>query len=166
MKHQRPTTDKPHEPDAARRSYLASAVKAAAEKQGLLQELRAILVEAQAAIDRYAPHCRGCGKCCDFEQLDHRLFCTTAELALLTTDNPPSKVPPLRCCYQTGQICTARGNRPLGCRMFFCDEKVSGLYEDIYEDFHRRITELHHRWDVEYYYIELSEGLSQLLRGE
>jgi len=80
-------------------------------------------------------HCKNCGKCCDFEIFDHRLFITTPELIYLTEKLYPDKVRPMAdsiCPYNEESNCTIHANRFAGCRIFFCTGD---------KDFQSRLTE-------------------------
>ena len=144
-------------------SDLLPAVREAAKNACFLRQLREILTDADAAVTSCGAICRRCGKCCRFAKMDHRLFVSTGELALLTTMDPPCAPALLRCPYQVDSACTARGLRPLGCRTYYCDCTTSASFNDIYEQYHRRILFLHRRYGViHYYYTELTSGLVDL----
>ena len=140
-------------------SDLLPAVRSAAENAPFLEQLREILTDADAAIATHGPICRECGKCCDFAKMDHRLFVSTGELALLTTITPPCAPSPLHCPYQLALTCSAREFRPLGCRIYYCEQATTALFNDIYERYHRQILSTHRRCDIPYYYTELTSGL-------
>ena len=111
--------------------------------------------------------CLGGGACCRFDLFDHRLYVTLGELALLNRSGPgePSRLDNNRCPYQQGPRCLARENRPLGCRVFFCREKLDSpdiKDYDAYEAMHERIGELHAKHGVPYAYVELIAALKIL----
>ena len=105
---------------------LAHAVAQACGAPEFLRELEGLLARAEQQVGALSPACRACGGCCDFARAGHRLYATTGEIALLIarSPQPAGEVLPLHCAYQIGGACTARSGRPLGCRMFFCDEKT------------------------------------------
>jgi hypothetical protein len=138
---------------------LARAIAAARQNPALLADAQEILLAAQADIDARNPHCRACGACCDFRTAGHRLYVTTAELALLAQD-PPSRVEPLRCPYLQGHDCTARARRSLGCRVYFCQAASQSPPEDLYEIHHQAFKALHEHFDLPYFYVELTAGLT------
>ncbi len=79
----------------------------------------------EAETERTAAHhrpCGRCGRCCDFEAFDHRLYVTTAELAHFTTRSglaiPPSAGP--RCPWNVDGRCDVHPYRFAGCRVFSC----------------------------------------------
>jgi len=67
--------------------------------------------------------CDACGKCCDFEAFDHRLFVTTPELryitAMLNVERPKTTTSE-KCPYNSDGKCTVHEHRFAGCRIFYC----------------------------------------------
>ena len=45
--------------------------------------------------------------------------------------------------------------RPLGCRIYFCDQAAGAATDELYERFHREIAEIHERHGLTYVYKEL-----------
>jgi Fe-S-cluster containining protein len=121
--------------------------------------LRAILRDAEEALERFAPSCQACGFCCDFQRAGHRLYVTPAELELLAEQPPPGAPEPMRCPYQVAGTCTARDRRPLGCRVYFCRGLPPVDQQAFYERFHHALVELHRRHGLEYCYEELTTAL-------
>ncbi len=141
---------------------LRQAVERARACPDLLNDLDALYDEVDAATTESDVRCMGGGTCCRFDVAGHRLYVSTGELAsLLRATRPAGSVPPRRCPYQQGPLCRARGHRPLGCRTFFCQATDTDGLEDLYEQIHRRILDLHKRHDVAYHYVELTAGLDQ-----
>ncbi len=136
-----------------------AAVCVALGNSSALESLRAILASAQEEVESLAIPCRACGKCCDFAAMDHRLFVSTAELALLAVEPPPSPAEPLHCPYQQGGLCSARQRRPLGCRVFYCDSASQTRLNELYERYHQWIVALHQEWDIPYLYGEMTSWL-------
>jgi Fe-S-cluster containining protein len=114
---------------------------------GLLRErLGALYEELDAAVAALGPVCAVSGRCCRFAEYGHTLFLSEPEAALLLSDAPPP-VRPLdegaTCPWQDGQNrCTARGARPLGCRVFFCDPAFEPHAEALSEAFIARLKRL------------------------
>jgi hypothetical protein len=105
----------------------------------MTDEVRQSVLDVYAAVDRAVaaagPRCDASGRCCRFEEYGHTLFIShfEAELLLDTApafDQPVSKA---TCPFQVDNLCTARSERPLGCRIYFCDPA--------YQETGRRITE-------------------------
>ncbi len=139
---------------------IVAAVHAARACPELLAALAELYAQLDAELATAAPQCRMCGKCCDFQAFGHRLYVSTAELALLTgqpTPAPSADDAPV-CPYQQASQCAARAGRTLGCRAFFCEVDDS----DLYERFHERIRALHDECGVPYVYVELGRAIASL----
>ncbi|GIW86265.1 MAG: hypothetical protein KatS3mg108_0589 [Isosphaeraceae bacterium] len=87
--------------------------------------LQALYGDLDDAIARAGPVCQLSGRCCRFQEYDHRLYLSELEAAyLIHTATPPLR--PLdagaTCPWQDSKgLCTAREARPLGCRVYYCD---------------------------------------------
>jgi Fe-S-cluster containining protein len=128
-----------------------------------MDRLRAVYAQADAEAAKRNLSCRACGGCCRFATAGHRLLASAAELALLLEGSPPACRPePGRCPYQQGARCTARERRPLGCRVYFCDEP-SAAAAGRYERHHRQVRRLHAERGLPYAYAELTGALAELL---
>jgi Fe-S-cluster containining protein len=149
----------------------------------LLESVRAILAAADADIAARKPVCQASGRCCKFEQYGHRLYVTAAELAHFTATlatmkderstmkDPPSTVSlpqffaqpaPTGCPYQVDNLCTARDARPLGCRIYFCDENAQSWQAEVYEKYHAQLQALHETHALPYRYMEWRAALQEL----
>jgi len=104
--------------------------------------------------------CRRCGKCCDFETFDHRLFVTSPELAFFTAKTGSLKPMPAGICpYNIDGNCSVHKFRFAGCRIFSCkaDEQFqSQLSEKAIEKFKAVCTE----FDIPYRYTHLASALN------
>ena len=105
--------------------------------------------------------CDQCGKCCDFGSYGHRLYVSTAELALLITARPGDSATGDVCPYQVGSACTAREGRTLGCRVFSCRSETDRSVT-LYERYHDEVTSLHVAYQTPYRYVDLIEALRQI----
>jgi hypothetical protein len=76
-----------------------------------------------------------------------------------------SQALPQGCPYQVEGLCTAREARPLGCRIYFCDETAQAWQEEVYERYHAQLKEVHARFGVPYRYVEWRVGLRELVAG-
>jgi Fe-S-cluster containining protein len=97
--------------------------------------------------------------------MDHLLYVSTGELSLLS-QVPPSARPPYRrlhCPYQVGPRCTAYDRRPLGCRVFSCQDRPAAWRQAVYEEFHLAIRQLHDGHRLPYRYVELTAALREIL---
>ena len=145
-----------------------------------------VLAEADADIAGRKPVCLASGKCCKFEQYGHRLYVTAAELHHFVStqkplenrksgiENSPSvSLPqffanekPEGCPYQVEGLCTARDARPLGCRIYFCDENAQSWQNGVYEKYHAKLRALHDAFGLPYRYMEWRAALRELLPKE
>ncbi len=141
---------------------LLAAVRLATGNEGFLNELRAILAQAESDTAERASSCEACGECCDFAARDHKLYVSVGELALLALLKAPHAPRRLRCPFQQEGICRAREFRPLGCRLFYCKFPVGSADTNTYEDYHQRIRDLHRRENVPYRYVELTEAMVEV----
>ena len=145
-----------------------------------------ILAEADVDIGARKPVCLSSGRCCHFEEWGHRLYVTGVELMHFAQVHAASdenrtqietkrsiSLPqffaadaPRGCPYQVDQRCTAREARPLGCRIYFCDENARGWQNEVYEKYHARLRDVHAGFGVPYRYIEWRAALRELVSLE
>jgi len=106
--------------------------------------------------------CDACGKCCDFDRLDHRLFVTTPELMYLVANLGAENVKPVvtgRCPYNVGGKCSVYEHRFSGCRIFSCKGDTdfqSRLSERALNKFKSLCTE----FQITYRYTDLATALN------
>jgi hypothetical protein len=97
-----------------------------------------------------AAACDGCGKCCDFDTFDHRLFVTPPELI-----------------YNIVVKCSVYDYRFAGCRIFCCKTVPSEAEADS-KDFQSRLSEsalkefksICAEFDIPYRYTDLAAALN------
>lgn len=152
---------RPSETPPAPESSPRAAVEACRADATAIRELRGLYRRADAAVAATGAACLGGGACCKFDLAAHRLFVTTAELALLSMRPPPrlERCGRRRCPYQRGPRCTARRRRPLGCRTYFCDASRAETLRKIHETFHGEVRRLHRRRGIPYVYLELTAAI-------
>ena len=99
--------------------------------------LREVYDGLDADVARLSPICRVSGRCCRFEEYGHTLFASAPEMALLLADAPPPSRPldeGATCPWQDDRgRCSARGARPMGCRVYFCDPAYQPMAPEIAE---------------------------------
>jgi Fe-S-cluster containining protein len=122
--------------------------------------------------------CGTCGKCCDFESFDHRLFVTTPELMYLAANLGAENVKPMTtsrgstprlrsgqaslttgCPYNIKGKCSIYEHRFAGCRIFSCKGDTdfqSGLSERALKKLKSLCTE----FQVPYRYTDLATALN------
>ena len=128
--------------------------------RGPIQEIYRAL---DAEVARLAPVCQISGRCCRFQEYDHTLFVSAPEFAILLADAPPP-VRPLddgaTCPWQDERgRCTARGARPLGCRVYFCDPNYAPHGPDLAEAAIARLKVVVEELDIPWDYAPLHRHL-------
>ncbi len=143
---------------------LAGAVAAANACDDLRRAVAELYRQVDADVAAAGVRCLGGGCCCKFDIAGHRLYASTAELAVLLQCPPPrvEQAARMRCPYQRGPRCLARDGRPLGCRVFFCRADASQL-SPMYERYHQLLRQLHDRHAVPYFYAEITSAIRQLI---
>jgi len=110
-----------------------------------------------------ASQCDACGKCCDFENYDHRLFVTSPELIYFAAKIDPDKIKPMpagRCPYNIDGKCTVYPYRFAGCRIFYCkgDKEIQNqLSEQVAEKF----KDICEKSGLPYRYTDLPDALNK-----
>jgi hypothetical protein len=106
--------------------------------------------------------CDSCGRCCDFEAFDHRLFVTPPELMYLAAKLGVENIKPMpdsRCPYHLICQCAVYEYRFAGCRIFSCKgdkDFQSGLSESALKKF-KSICD---QFRVPYRYTDLATALN------
>ena len=128
------------------------------------------------------PICLASGACCKFEEDGHRMYLSGLEAAFVVARIDAARAEraanPLRvlevsdaksrgdCPYLRAGMCGEHEERPLGCRIFYCDKGADGRGADwqseLYEETHRATIALHERLGVPYRYLEWREALGLL----
>ncbi len=62
-----------------------------------------------------------------------------------------------------GGLCTQHLERPLACRLFFCDPRAEGWQRDLHERIHGEVKALHDRHAIPYGYLEWGAALAALV---
>jgi len=113
-----------------------------------------------------AGYCKACGKCCDFESFDHKLFVTPPELIYLSENLHGENVKPMqssRCPYNIGGRCTIYEHRFAGCRIFCCKGNAD-FQNDLSESVIKKFKSLCEEYQIEYRYSELATALNNFGR--
>ena len=141
-------------------------------------------IEAQQLANKdIAGYCDACGKCCDFESYDHRLYVTTPEIIYFVEKLGLANIRQMaggRCCYQSavgsadgetspkGGVdgkCGVHAYRFSGCRIFCCKGETgfqSELTEAVIKKFKAICAEL----QIPYRYVELPVALKSAVTAE
>lgn len=111
--------------------------------------------------------CNACGKCCDFESFDHKLFVTAPELMYLAAKLGAENIKPMttgRCPYNVNGRCSIYEHRFSGCRIFFCKgdkDFQSKLSENVSKEFKSLCTD----FQIPYSYTDLATALNGFSAG-
>lgn len=159
-----------------------------ARQDVITHAIGALYADLDQAVRDYGPTCWASGKCCKFESYGHRLYVTGLEIAWFLgqvagdtaqeVDTPQrgavssvalpvladrlgsgTVLLPDACRYQRDGLCSVHTLRPLGCRIFFCQEGTDDWQHATYEAFQQRLTALHEAHAIPYRYMEWRAGL-------
>jgi Fe-S-cluster containining protein len=131
------------------------------------------------------PICLASGACCKFEAYGHRMYVSGLEAAFVVARIDAARAAraanPLRllevtdartrgdCPYLRAGLCGEHEERPLGCRIYFCDKGADGRAAEwqsaLYEELHAATIALHERIGAPYRYLEWREALA-LVTGQ
>ncbi len=110
----------------------------------------------------FAP-CGACGKCCDFDAYDHRLFITTPELIYFVnrmSADTVKQMPTGQCPYQIDGKCSVHLHRFAACRIFACKENPD-LQSQVSEETIQKLKSICQEFDMDYCYMDLKTALNQ-----
>lgn len=144
----------------------AAAVQMAMCQPAACAGVEAIYQKLGDAVKARQPVCVASGRCCKFEEFGHRLFVTTLEMAHFMQSKPQAVAnpDPAGCPFQSGRLCTVHTIRPFGCRIYYCDPTAQQWQQDLYEQMHRELKELHETFEISYFYIEWREALEAAMQ--
>ena len=159
----------------------------AAKRDAIDLSLRSFYTDLDTAVAERGAVCNASGRCCKFESYGHRLYVTGLEIAWFmqavvsrqsgvgtdtstsqsrfslqqfsSTPNPQTLTP--NCPYQIDGLCSTHTIRPLGCRVYFCEEGTEDWQQDTTELFLARLKTLHTEHDLPYVYMEWRAGLAE-----
>ena len=152
---------------------LHHAVRTGSVVDGALQDLYAQIDEA---IKQRGPTCWASGRCCNFNTFGHRLYVTGLEISWFLGQVDRTAIegqnrtqnlsidPNTTCPFQIHGLCSVHAIRPLGCRIFFCQQGTSDWQRQLYERFLGTLRTLHNRHALPYRYLEWRTGLNQALQ--
>ena len=116
-----------------------------------------------AAVASHSPVCNNRGLCCKFAAFGHRLYVSEPELRYFVSGRAnewrPAAPDQTDCPYHVGGVCTARQHRPLGCRIFFCEERSQAWQGPVYEQFLAELKAIGPAFDLPYSYREWLSAL-------
>ena len=132
-------------------------------REGALAALEQLYRRLDADLDRVGPRCERSGRCCDFPTSSLTLFATQLEIdhLLEQVGAPPRPQRDGWCPWYRERLCVAREGRPLGCRVYFCDERVAGELERLSASYHEQLRRLHDESGRAYHYAPFLELVAQ-----
>lgn len=129
-----------------------------------LAGLRELYRELEAELAALAPRCELSGRCCNFPASGLTLFSTDLELAHLAAATPLRAGRDAQLCpWWVEGLCTAREGRPLGCRVYFCDESKADELAALSERYHARLKQLHVASGARYLYAPFVRRVAELV---
>ena len=122
-----------------------------------------VYAAAAAAVTAAGPRCDASGRCCRFKEYGHTLFISHLEADVLLDAAPPYERPVSAdfCPFQVDNLCTARGPRPLGCRVYFCDPAYQETGNAITETGLRQLKALAEEFEAGWRYAPLHVFLNE-----
>jgi hypothetical protein len=130
-------------------------------KEEVRRQVFDIYAAADEEIAAAGPVCQASGRCCRFKQYGHTLFLSNLEAEVLLHEAPayPRPVSPDFCPFQKDRLCTARQQRPLGCRVYYCDPRYQEAGNRISEKYLRQLKGLADQHGVAWHYAPLHHFL-------
>ena len=108
--------------------------------------------------------CNACGKCCDFDSYDHRLFVTTPELVYFAFHISPDSIKPMPrglCPYNIKGVCSVHPHRFAACRIFSCTGDVDAQSR-LSEAALAKLKSICEQSNLPYQYVDLKAALSRI----
>ena len=133
-----------------------------------VSEIYKWIEEQQLANKGIAGNCEVCGKCCDFERYDHRLYVTTPEIIYFVEKVGRANIKQMtdgRCCYQVDDKCGVHAYRFSGCRIFCCKGEA-GFQSELTEAAIKKFKAICAELQIPYRYVELPAVLKDFLAAE
>lgn len=137
-------------------------MRAASSRADVAAAVENVYRALQDRIELRRPVCAASGRCCRFDEYGHNLFVTTMEMAAFASKQRIARTSLHGCPFQVDRLCTVHAIRPLGCRVFFCDETSVDWQREQYECFQRELRRLHEALQVPYFYVEWRAALAAM----
>src|SRR5262249_62411419 len=101
--------------------------------------------------------------CRRFKESAHVLYLSATEAEFLLETAPPYTTPvsPDGCPFQVDKLCTARDERPLGCRIYFCDPAYQETGNALTESSLAKLKRLADEHGLEWRYAPLHVFLNE-----
>ncbi|MGL4420966.1 MAG: hypothetical protein ACRCZF_09910 [Gemmataceae bacterium] len=127
------------------------------------ERVEQVYARVDAAIAAAKPKCEASGRCCRFAEYGHTLFLSHFEAEILLESAPGYDQPVDRtgCPFQVGNRCTARAERPLGCRIYFCDPAFQEPAHELTESALKELKAIAEEFGTTWHYAPLHVHLNQ-----
>lgn len=142
----------------------------AATDPSVVADLTAVYAQVTAEVERRGPVCWASGRCCNFKKTGHLLYVTGLEAAytLVRCGQPGRSRLAVSsvsggCPFQVMNLCGVHGDKPLGCRLYFCDRTAQQWQNQVYERLLGELRGVHARHKVEYRYGEWRSMLGSVI---
>jgi Fe-S-cluster containining protein len=106
--------------------------------------------------------CDACGKCCDFDAFDHRLFVTPPEVMFLTANLGSEGIKPMitsLCPYNIKGKCSVYEYRFAGCRIFYC-KGDKNFQSQLSESALKKFKSICDDFQIPYHYIDIATAFN------
>lgn len=133
-----------------------------------VSEIYKWIEQQQLANKEIAGQCAACGKCCDFESYDHRLYVTTPEIIYFVEKLGLANIRQMttgQCSYQIDGECGVHAYRFSGCRIFCCKGEA-GFQSELTEAAIKKFKALCEKLQIPYRYVELPVALKSAVTAE
>jgi Fe-S-cluster containining protein len=135
-------------------------------EQAIIEAVERIYSSLEAELLQTPDKCKACGKCCDFEFFDHKLYITAPELVYFKTKLAENKIPLLPmtagvCPYRRDGKCSVYPWRFAGCRIFNCTGNAD-LQSQLSEGTIASCKLLCEQLELKYRYMDLKNGLENI----
>jgi hypothetical protein len=130
-----------------------------------MSEVAAFFDSLDKIVTEHSPVCDNRGACCKFESYGHDLFVTSVELAYFLGHADGELLAPVDrsfCPYQQGGSCVTRVQRPVGCRIYFCEERSQHWQGDLTESALGELAKIGDKFKLQYAYLEWTTALRKL----
>lgn len=143
---------------------------AAARDPAVARAVKGVYDDTASRVEQRGPACWASGRCCHFEATGHRLYVTGLEAAIAqqlaarpaVTSSVRASLTLGGCPFQQGHLCGEREARPLGCRVYFCDQSAQSWQQELSEHGINQIRVIHDEFDIPYRYAEWRSLLMML----
>lgn len=140
----------------------------AVEQTSVDQAVADLYVRLDEAVAARGPTCWVSGRCCQFDTFGHRLYVTGLEIAWVlrrSLNSITTSAVMDSCVFQTNGLCSIHTIRPMGCRVFFCQQGTQDWQHALYETFLSELRQLHEAHGLPYRYLEWRAGLAEALKS-